>query len=477
MKKVFGMILAVIISITSVMCAFSWLKLENRKASADVIGLDEFSESKLENKVDILDPTKLYATYASEQKSQKAPFYVKTETLMEGYTFFPTENSKREVNSSYYLNEFSVMPNKSIFMWIFIPNENTYTLKLKFETAENYYISWEYGAYELGLIMDATTSAEITYGWKLFEFCVNDADVSAEISGIISSAVFNKMTISYVSEDGIYIENNNNKFAFYHVYQADSFSNWSTIVETVNYANYRVKDNFITDSYYIDEEIYFTSVVDMFDYLYVGQTNLFENYGTMYSWEIEVIDSDGKTYDKSFGDKFVFAKAGNHRLNFTIYEYKSSSSSAVVYIPYSVNAQMFVFGAFTNIDYEFEKGETKQIYFKISSYFEFDEESIEVLIDDKKKASVTYYVEDGLCHIKVKGLKAGDTSISVRVTGGRRGLNESEVYECSTDIKVTDSDEKSDTEVFLWVILGIYAVGFGIFVVISLVKARRVSVK
>ncbi len=477
MKKVFGMILAIALSITSVMLGFSWLKFDDDKQTQAATHIEIFDEEDLLNKTDILNPEKLYATYANQQSLNKSPFDEKTEKLKTGYTFIPTENKNKEVNVAYFVEEFTTLPDKSIYMWIFIPNEDVYAFNLSFETTEGYSLSWSFTAYEFEHLIESKSTSEITYGWKLFEFCIGDAKKSAEITHSYTGYVFNKMSISYTAESNVYQDSNKNKLAFYHVYQADSFSSYSTIVDTIEYANYKIKEDFVSDTYFVDEEIYFTSVVDMFEYIYVGQTNLYESSSSLYAWVMEVVDANGEKHEKNFGEKFVFSKVGSHSINITIYEFKSTGSAAVVYIPIVMRVQNFIFGAFTDIDYRFEKDEPTIIYFKISSYFIFDEESILVFINDKKKADVTYYLEGNMCKITVTGLKKGDTSISVQIDGAKRGAFESKTYKSTTKIVITDEDAKSSEEVFVWVLLGVYAVGFGIFVVISLVKARRVGVK
>ena len=53
MKKVLGMILAVALSITSVMLGFSWLKFDNNKQAQAATHIEIFDEEELLNKTDI----------------------------------------------------------------------------------------------------------------------------------------------------------------------------------------------------------------------------------------------------------------------------------------------------------------------------------------------------------------------------------------------------------------------------------------
>lgn len=477
MKKIFGMILAVIVSITSVMLAFSWLKFDNKTASAAGILEEGFSEEKLKNKVDIIDPNTYYPQFSSQLKENQSPFDKIQEKMMPGYAIVPAENENKEVNSIYYINNITFNLDESVFMWIFIPSELTYNLKVTFETSSGGFISWEYTDGVLMQILRAYSSEDIYFGWRLFEFCVEDAEMSGDVKNALSTSKFTEFNISYTTELGDLLIKNNNKFSFYHVYKANSFSESSTIVLSQSYANYKMKEGVFNKIYFIDEEIYFTSVSDIFEYFYIGQINLLQYPNSNYTWKLTVTDSDGVAHDKNFGDKFVFEKNGGHRLDMILNEYRKNGSTAVALIPISFNIQIFTIGAFTNVDYKVDKGETKLITFKFSSQFTAIEDTIKVTVSDKNKASVTYYVENGICYIKLTGIKKGDIMISVESDGEKKGSFETKTYFVQTAVEITDENAKSSDEVFLLVITGISGVGFAIFVVISLVKSRYVSVK
>ena len=98
-------------------------------------------------------------------------------------------------------------------------------------------------------------------------------------------------------------------------------------------------------------------------------------------------------------------------------------------------------------------------------------------MSDKNKASVTYYVENDICYIKLTGLKKGEIMISVEADGGKKDSLETKTYFVQTAVEITDENAKSSDVVFILTIAGICGVGFAIFVVISLVKSRYVSVK
>ena len=480
MKKVFGFILAIVFSITSVMFAFSWLKTDKSASAATPVL--EFDESKLKNKQEIIDPLNLHASQYLDARENMNPFDEESETMMPGYAIYPkTVGNEEEINSFYIVKDFSLVPSESIYMWVFIPSKLNYELSVEFQTSSNdNYIRWTFSTTKLGNLLEQNAKDNYTYGWRLFELAVSDAEKSGEVNNSLSSHVFSVMKIKYTSYngEGAFIDVNKNEFAFYHVYIADSFSNKSTIVKSLYYTNYKVKDSFLVmQSFFIDEEILFSSVKDIFEYVYVGQYNLRDYANSNYTWSIIVTDSAGDAHQKTFGEKYIFEHYNTHRIEIMLTEYRTLSPAVILFVSHNVNVGIFTLGSFTNIDYEVDKNETKLITFKFASYFTYDPETVVVDVTDKTCANTTYYIEGDTCYIKITGLKKGKIKIFVQADGGKVGSYESATYKCLTAVEIKDPNKKSASEIFLWVILGIYGGGLAIFVVISLVKARQVSVK
>ena len=92
MKKHLSFILAVIISITSVMFAFSWLFSPKVKANAESV---VFDEDNLINKVDIVDPNNMNASFFADRVENQNPFDISTKEMMTGYSVVP-----KVINSS-----------------------------------------------------------------------------------------------------------------------------------------------------------------------------------------------------------------------------------------------------------------------------------------------------------------------------------------------------------------------------------------
>ena len=476
MKKHLSLVLAILISITSVMFAFSWLFQPKIKTNAYEVSFDE---DNLKNKTDIVNPNDMGASFLSDMTLNQNPFDMSTKEMITGYSVVPkTVNSLKDINSAYVVNEFSLVSNESIYMWIFIPNDYFFDLTVSFEDSSLNSISWTFTRAELTGILEDKKMGDYTYGWRMFEFCVSDATMSETVKDNISFYKFKTMKISYINNTGTYIESNKNKFSFYHVFLADSYSNYSGVVDSQSYVQYKLNPNFVGErAYYVDDEVLFTNVKSVFDVLIIGQTNLRDYSNSNYSFELSVQDPDGDIYSKYFGEKFIFDTVGYYRVSFTIREYQDDNSEVVLFEQIDFYVDYFAIGSFTNVNYMFEEGERTAITFKFSKSFILSGEDIVVQSSDKTVAEVTHYIDDGVCYIFVTGLKEGEFNLIVKAKGERTGTNSKKEYSVTTAARIIDSDKKSSSEIFLWVVLSIYGGGFTIFVVISLVKARRVSVK
>lgn len=477
MKKKLSIILSFLICITTVMLAFLWTLKPKSQASADSL---IFEETDLVNKVDIVDPTSLGVSFLNDKVENQTPFDNSTMAMMPGYAIVPkTVDSLKSINSTYVVDSFSVDLNESIYMWIFIPDENIYSLEVSFSNGNNK-ISWNYSRTNLNAILDNNSRNNYIYGWRLFEFCLSDAVITDELKNDLQNYTFNSFNIKYTNTIGTYIEKNKNSFSFYHIYKANSYSSYSKIIDGQNYVQYKFNNEFVNQGgFFIDDEILFTNLRSIFMYLVVGQVNLIDVSNSNYSFEISVEDPNGEIADKYFGEKYVFDTMGYHKIIVKIKEYRADGNAVVFFEQLSIYVDYFAIGSFTNVDYRFEKGETTAITFKFSSAFNYSNKNeIEIQVSDKTIAKITNYkIEGNTCYIEVEGLKNGEFNLVVKAKGQRTGTVETKTFSLSTKAKVVSSNQKSSTEIFLWVILCVYGVGFTIFMVILLVKARRVSVK
>lgn len=474
MKKFVCLCFAILMSITSVMLAFLWQNNTNKFASA------VFSESELKNKVDILNPTQMNSSFQVDAKQNTTLFDQTNEKLMAGSVVVPTASSDtKSVNSVYSISNTTLADNDSIFMWIFIPNEYEYDLSVAFETIDGYSVSWIIESNDLNNMLESSKITEFSYGWRQFEFPVIKANISGEIKANLSQAIFTVLRVSYENDGTLMsIDGVNNNFMFYHIYKADRHSNDVCIVGMQSYVTYKLKESFLDEKiYFVDDEINVSNVQEIFEYLIVGDNNLHQETSNDYSFELSIIDSLNEEYDSAFGTKFVFENSGYHKFVVKVKEYRKNEDNAtVLYASKTFNVSNFILGSFTNVDYKVNIDEKKSVTFKLSGYFDA-ESDIVVAVGDKTLASITYYIKDDICYIKIVGLKEGETKITVKATGKQPGAIESKLYSMSTTLTIENPNTKSASEVFLWVILGVYGVAFVIFLSISLVKARRTGVK
>ena len=476
MKKVICMFLAIICGITSVMFGFSWLKKPTKTANASV-----FSEEELIKK-DIINPTNLNSSQSVDAIKNESLFDTKNKKIREGNVIVPKTQTNNNIYSSYDISENSFSLTDSVYVWIFIPNAIYNNLTISFENGSGNYLKWTLDDSKLSSDLRGINISDIYYGWRLFEFPVDMAETD-DFIGVIDEAKFNKFNISYSREGGTLTDGSANKFMFYHLYSASKFSNDISIVGAQSYACYSIKDNyFATKNYFIDEEIVFTDIRDIFDYFIIGSTNIYQNISTNYSWDIKLIEPNDDEHDLWYESgsksiKYIFDMIGSHKLEVRLYENRILEKNVPVFY-YSTNISVndFVIGAFSGFDYKFKVNEKNAITFNISSYFKSNGDII-VELEDQDLANVSYYIKDGIIYIELEGLKKGETKINIKATALKPGLNQVLDFSCSADVEFEDIAKKPSSEVFLWVVLGVYGVGFTIFVVISLVKARRVSVK
>jgi hypothetical protein len=171
-----------------------------------------------------------------------------------------------------------------------------------------------------------------SYGWRLFEFCISDATMTETVEDNIAFYKFKTLKISYINNTGTYIESNKNKFSFYHVFLAKSFSSYTTVVDSQSYVQYKLNSNFVSEkAYYVDDEILFTNVKSLFDVLIIGQTNLRDYSNNNYSFELSVQSPDGDITNKYFGEKFIFDAVGYYRVSCSVKEYRTDKSEVVLF--------------------------------------------------------------------------------------------------------------------------------------------------
>ena len=157
----------------------------------------------------------------------------------------------------------------------------------------------------------------------------------------------------------------------------------------------------------------------------------------------------------------------------------STLFGSVCNISLNFNSGVFMLGSFNNSNYEMKLDEQQVLTFKINEHFIKTDENYNIRVSDDDYAEIVETRTIGsTIYISVKAKKAGRVTVGVSATGRRAGDDEEQAYTSSADLIIySDTADNTWKMVLLWVILGIYGVGFICMLIIFLVKSRKNSVK
>ena len=222
MKKVFSVILGIFLMLGIIVPLIP--KVESEKTQAFV------SESEILNKKDIIPihKSEMDLQLINYAKENQTPFDSNTQALMEGCSITPATIEYNQIsNVSYGVSRFTMGSGKSIYLWVYFPDnplENYYSFEIAIENEqEKAKISWLFTPDELDTMLK-TFNAE-SYGWKFLELPYSGA---IGIDNVNNTTEFIKFTINYK-----YIPNEfdfansfkyytNDTLSIYHVYVGDS---------------------------------------------------------------------------------------------------------------------------------------------------------------------------------------------------------------------------------------------------------------
>ena len=152
MKRILSLLCLFIFGITICVPFLSGTKSIKTQTSAVTNSEEvEFDEDKLTDKQTIVSTNYDELSGYLKEKAIKNnnPFDTKQNKMMQGASITPTSNTIGEVSSTFPVNEFVMDKNSSIYLWIFIPDENYYSLEIKFQTIMGDYISWNFNILKL----------------------------------------------------------------------------------------------------------------------------------------------------------------------------------------------------------------------------------------------------------------------------------------------------------------------------------------
>lgn len=456
-------------------------KIENT-ASAAVV-----SEENLNNITDLLttDEQTLSLMFGTN-KVTSAPFDASAGTYMEGKSITPTSTPDKfkQVNENirFSSNTSKLKENQSIYIWVFIPDEPLtilYNLTFKLFLGANESITWSFTPNELFNMCAANKGlSNVSYGWKLFELNISDATENSSLNTYTNNLsslqiIFEKK----LGDDDLFATAPMTTLSIYHIFLADSVSSASGVVGYSNYSNYKVKESFknmFSEIYAGDTRVLFKSLADIFKYLNVGKLDLLNANISGYFWQLS-ISCAGIEEEYEFDKSYNFYKEGEYKLVLKLKEQHEAVSKTVINYEYTFYINSFKLGNFALPNYSVEEGETKLIVFNLSSGLELDSDIL-VKCSDNSVATFTYSKKDGRLEVKVTGLKKGIVNLTIEADGHRNGKDK-ETFSSSVQIRVQGQQSDTFTKAVLWGSLGILSAILLTFMVISVVKARRNSVK
>lgn len=437
-----------------------------------------FIEDVIKNKQDILSVQTNNLPLASATKNN-SPFNTNTKQMLEGYTITPRVDNYGQQKITFSVIPFSAEAASSVFVWVYFEEVLSYDLTFAFTSASNLSISWIFDGATLADMVDDGGKKVVPYGWKLFELKFANAVCDKEGEDFYDET-FSTMTFSYKSPVSLSASVSAKGLSFYHVFKGDAYSETSQIVYYQKYSNFEVREDFASklDGFYVGDDLKFNGIYDIFEYVVVGKYDL-RNYSNLenYTWSIVLQNGESDSIAIKFGETYTFQDVGWYSINVKLAKVKGDNSEIVLNTSYSLYCDEFAMGSFANKSYFIYKDKETVISFKIADDFVFDDDISVSVAKEKIAEVVSCSEEDGMYHIKLNGLKTGNTKITVSGTGHRAGTTEIQEYSCQTTIYVSETGESSLSLTLTIIVFIAFCVGLVTFIVISFVKSRKFGVK
>lgn len=474
MKRFICGICAIVLSL---ICFSGVFGLSTKKQTNAALSSLYFDESEIRNKRDIISATDSKYFSNVDVSQNGTPYDSNQKKQLDGIIYTPRANEYNEVNISFSVSAFNMTFSDSLFMWIYIPDENIYNLSVSLMTSSGKVVEWKLSASDLRVMLNDSYTDYI-FGWKLFEFCLSDATYYVN-SEVFESKDIVILNLAYTGNSEALLKYSNNTLSVFHAYLGTKKSVNSTVVKTTNFVNYKFNSDLKNNTFFVGDELKFTSEQDIFSELLIGKYDLKKVTNTNFSFEVKISEesiSSETTYN--FGRPYGISNKGNLTINICITEKLTNFSRYVFNKNLQFYVDEFVLGSFNIASATIDKGESKVFAFYFSSSFDYEKNFL-VSVSDKSIATVTnYYVKDGVGYAVVEGTKKGKIQLTAEAYGKRKnGDYQTQKYTTSSVIKVVSNETSSVQKIIMWVIFGIYLGSLLIFILISFVNARRFGVK
>ncbi len=404
-----------------------------------------------------------------------APFDTSTNKKMEGMSITPTSDDYGQIKSkSFKINQYNPSEDDVVYLWIYLIDTVSFHLNITLTDNMTKSLMWHFDSLEL---------YEIGTGWKLLGLKLSDFNSDEFVSNTYEYIMFN-----YEMEDTG--DGNNEdvaikaseKLSFFHIF-VSNVSNpkipSGKVAELSNSFYKLTEDLPFGETVFVGDKIKIQKPEEMFEYLYIGKYDL-SNYTTSgkYYWTL-IIESPSRTRTNiDFGDTILFTEQGFYQLTIQLIEVGTFSNQIRLNKDISIFCDEAHLGYFSmGTTYKIKDTESILIAFKLAQNFVQDEE-LKVSLNNKNAEIETYYEEDGFLYIFVSGKSGGNTTLEIFAKGSTLYNSEKLDLVSSAIIEIESTEKKMDVFlVILWITFACFCVVIIIYLIISLVKARKNDVK
>lgn len=443
--------------------------------------------------IELESPTEIFGTNPDSvrYKTTNAPFDSNSRQFLEGKSII-LNGTSGSVSTSVVLEDFEFASGSSLYFWLFIPDEPIvvgenieilqFSLVFTLSSSDGKTLTWNFEVSDLLENFSAHSGGAVSFGWKYFELCYDDANKNFE-DNEVQTLKFGTLSVRHRAEsiNETTLPLNYQNLALYHIERADDISKYSGVIDSFGYVNYKLSDEFemsLLETYYIDDGFTLGTANNIFDYIYVGiDTNDFsENSNSeRFSWNARIIFGN-KEIVKNFSSTVSFDKKGYYSVELQFYQKLYGRDVEILRISKSIYVDEFSIGKFIVSPKNLVVGDSKDFVFLADKNFVLSG-SFKVTVSDKSVAEVTNYIKDNKLHICVNAKKKGIVVLTVSANGSRDGKTEKQDYSREITIRINDSTENNWRIEIIWIVFGVFGAVFVIFVAISLVKARKNDVK
>lgn len=417
-----------------------------------------------------------------------APFNSYIGEYMDGEAFYPNSTAQGQVlPQSFTLGEtFKISTQRSLYLWVFIPNEAvvvqddlkscSFSIRFALLKSGTEQIAWEYSSAELENMFKKYSGGSVSFGWKLFELNFAGANGNAEQ---LDDLEFNQFSISYsldsVSLSGLQL--NSQKLAIYHVLLADKKSGSSGIIDSFDYCNYALTNEYKQRllNLYLGDTFKFGSVSGIFEFINVGLLDLREVTPSDFKWYMR-INRGNTVVSDSANLEFLFDVPGWHSITIELKQKLYGREINILNYSRGVDIMEFTLGKFLNSSLNLRVGERQDVIFSPNSDFN-KLGDYQVKVSDNSVLEATYYEQDGQLHLVLLAKKKGKVTVSVTAKGSRALGGEQKNYSQLCSVRVDNANQSSWQLTVVWITFACLSAILVVFVLISVVKARKNDVK